>query len=423
MPPMNRTVARWGVLLMAGASLAACASVGPPAPRYPSRMADLSKLPPPAKGPQSYKTGEPYQVGGIWYVPHEQPDYNEVGVASWYGDAFNQKATANGEIFDMDGFSAAHTTLPLPSLVEVTNLENGKKLTVRVNDRGPFVGGRIIDLSHAAAIELGYADKGLAKVRVRYVGPAPLAGPDAGVRIADASQPASGFMHKPMATRLPPSSAPAPSAPIQYASASQAQYAASYSPSRAGAASAAAPQVDDDVILTSYKAPQPVGVSDLAAMPVKAAASAAPAIVAAAPSAPPMPPAARSGRPHAPLTGADLGPPRTMTIQTARADVPRGERIALPEFSTPAASAASAATTGYRIQAGAFSTQDNAQKAAAQLASAGGAVVEPFERNGTTYYRVFVPGAPDEVEAYAIRDKVAAAGFVDARVVPTRPIS
>ena len=109
--------------------------------------------PPPAHG--RYKTGDPYQVGGIWYVPHEQPDYDKVGIASWYGDAFNMKATANGEVFDMNQFSAAHTTLPLPSMVEVTNLDNGRKLTVRVNDRGPFVGGRIIDLSHAAAQRAG----------------------------------------------------------------------------------------------------------------------------------------------------------------------------------------------------------------------------------------------------------------------------
>src|SRR5215475_10911427 len=160
MPRTELKVVRWAVVLMAGASLAACASVAPPTAHYPVRTADLGKTAPPpaARGPTTYKTGEPYQVGGIWYVPHEQPDYDETGVASWYGEAFNMKATADGEIFDMDQFSAAHTTLPLPSLVEVTNLENGRRLVVRVNDRGPFVGGRIIDLSHAAAAELGYAE-------------------------------------------------------------------------------------------------------------------------------------------------------------------------------------------------------------------------------------------------------------------------
>ena len=164
-----RGTARIAMVLLAGASLAACATVAP------------------SPGPTRYKTGQPYQVGGVWYAPRDQPDYDQTGIASWYGDAFHMKATADGETFDMNAISAAHTTLPLPSTVEVTNLDNGRRLTVRVNDRGPFVGGRIIDLSHAAARELGYDRAGLAHVRVRYLGPAPLAGPEAGVRYAQAT--------------------------------------------------------------------------------------------------------------------------------------------------------------------------------------------------------------------------------------------
>lgn len=176
---------RWALILMAGASLAACSTV---TPKYAVRGGvQGSSVRPPSNGKNG--TMAPYQVGGIWYVPHEQPHYDETGTASWYGDAFQLKATANGEIFDMNQFSAAHTTLPLPSMVEVTNLDNGRKLVVRVNDRGPFVDGRLIDLSHAAARELGYDRAGIAHVRVRYVGPAPLAGPDAGVRYAQAALP------------------------------------------------------------------------------------------------------------------------------------------------------------------------------------------------------------------------------------------
>uniref|UniRef100_UPI00286A65C0 septal ring lytic transglycosylase RlpA family protein n=1 Tax=Phenylobacterium sp. TaxID=1871053 RepID=UPI00286A65C0 len=96
----------------------------------------------------------------------------------------HMKPTANGEIFDMGVASAAHTTLPLPSIVEVTNLDNGKAIKVRVNDRGPFVGGRVIDLSREAARQLGYDRQGTANVRVRYVGPAELGPPDAGLRHA-----------------------------------------------------------------------------------------------------------------------------------------------------------------------------------------------------------------------------------------------
>jgi rare lipoprotein A len=118
------------------------------------------------------KIGRPYQIKGRTYVPARQDDYDRVGVASWYGSKFNGRKTANGEIFDMNGMSAAHTTLPLPSLVRVTNLENGRSIIVRVNDRGPFVNNRLIDLSKGAASELGYLRQGVTRVRVQYVGPA-----------------------------------------------------------------------------------------------------------------------------------------------------------------------------------------------------------------------------------------------------------
>ncbi len=122
-----------------------------------------------------YKVGKPYKVNGRWYYPREEPDYEDVGLASWYGDQFHGRRTANGEVFDMTLLSAAHTTLPLPSLVEVTNLKNGRRTIVRVNDRGPFVGDRIIDMSRAAAKKLGFEREGIAKVRVRYLGRARLA--------------------------------------------------------------------------------------------------------------------------------------------------------------------------------------------------------------------------------------------------------
>lgn len=127
-----------------------------------------------AKPNPHYKVGTPYQVAGRWYYPQEDDQYDAIGIASWYGDAFHGKLTANGEVFDMRRLSAAHTTLPMPVMVEVENLENGRKLMLRVNDRGPFVDNRIIDLSRAAATYLGYVDKGLARVRVRYVGRAEL---------------------------------------------------------------------------------------------------------------------------------------------------------------------------------------------------------------------------------------------------------
>jgi rare lipoprotein A len=116
-----------------------------------------------------YKVGTPYQAGGSWYYPQEDYSYNEVGIASWYGPDFHAEKTANGETYDMNAMTAAHKTLPLPSFVTVTNLENGKKVVLRVNDRGPFVNNRIIDVSKKAAEELGFLKKGTTKVRVQIM--------------------------------------------------------------------------------------------------------------------------------------------------------------------------------------------------------------------------------------------------------------
>lgn len=116
-----------------------------------------------------YKVGQPYQINGIWYYPKVDYSYVEEGIASWYGPGFHGKETANGAIFDMNKVSAAHRTLPMPSMVRVTNLENGRSLKVKVNDRGPFARNRIIDLSRRGAQLLGFEQKGTALVRVEIV--------------------------------------------------------------------------------------------------------------------------------------------------------------------------------------------------------------------------------------------------------------
>jgi rare lipoprotein A len=116
-----------------------------------------------------YKIGNPYQIEGTWYYPREQPDYDETGVASWYGPTFYGHRTANGEPFDAAGLTAAHRTLPMPVNVRVTNLENGKSLILRVNDRGPFAKGRILDVTERAAKLLGFYANGSARVRVTFV--------------------------------------------------------------------------------------------------------------------------------------------------------------------------------------------------------------------------------------------------------------
>ncbi len=131
---------------------------------------------PPAPHP-AYKVGEPYQVDGVWYYPQEQPGYDTTGIASWYGQDYQGKPTANGEIFDRNAVTAAHPTLPMPVNVRVTNLENGRSIVVRVNDRGPYINGRLIDVSEHAADLLGFRTQGLARVRVTFLGRADLNGP------------------------------------------------------------------------------------------------------------------------------------------------------------------------------------------------------------------------------------------------------
>ncbi len=131
------------------------------------------------RGGGSYLVGRPYTIGGRAYYPSERPEgYTTVGMASWYGDAFHGRRTANGEIFDKNSISAAHPTLPLPSYVRVTNTSNGHSMIVRVNDRGPYHGGRVMDVSQRVAEELAFKGQGTAQIRIEYVGRASLDGSD-----------------------------------------------------------------------------------------------------------------------------------------------------------------------------------------------------------------------------------------------------
>ena len=130
------------------------------------------------KGGGTYRVGKPYVVAGQTYVPEEDTNYRAEGLASWYGDDFHGRLTANGEVFDMNSISAAHPTLPMPSYARGTNLANNKSIIVRVNDRGPYARNRLIDLSVRTAHLLDFHGNGVARVRVEYVGRAPLDGSD-----------------------------------------------------------------------------------------------------------------------------------------------------------------------------------------------------------------------------------------------------
>lgn len=160
-------------LLLANCSSSVDSSYGvSPSPRV------VSYGDPVPKGGGVYRVGAPYVVAGRVYVPEDNPNYRADGLASWYGEDFHGRLTANGEVFDLNGISAAHPTLPLPCYARVTNLSNGRSIIVRVNDRGPYHGNRIIDVSVRTAQLLGFQTNGTAWVRVEYVGRAPLAGSD-----------------------------------------------------------------------------------------------------------------------------------------------------------------------------------------------------------------------------------------------------
>lgn len=183
-PDPIRRAARSAVAVAACLVLANCASSGKFAssvdPKYgvsssPRVVAFGDPVP---KGGGTYRVGKPYTVAGRVYVPEEDANYREEGMASWYGDDFHGRLTANGEVFDMGSLTAAHPTLPMPCYARVTNLSNGKSLIVRVNDRGPYHGNRLIDVSNKAAELLEFKGNGVARVRVEYVARAPLEGSD-----------------------------------------------------------------------------------------------------------------------------------------------------------------------------------------------------------------------------------------------------
>uniref|UniRef100_Q07MN5 Endolytic peptidoglycan transglycosylase RlpA n=1 Tax=Rhodopseudomonas palustris (strain BisA53) TaxID=316055 RepID=Q07MN5_RHOP5 len=176
--------ARAAAMLGACLMLANCAASGKFAskvdPKYGVSASPRVVEPgePVPKGGGTYRVGKPYMVAGRMYVPEENVNYRAEGLASWYGDDFHGRLTANGEVFDMESLTAAHPTLPIPSYARVTNIKNGKSVIVRVNDRGPYHGNRLMDVSNRAAELLEFKHHGVAKVRVEYVGRAPLEGSD-----------------------------------------------------------------------------------------------------------------------------------------------------------------------------------------------------------------------------------------------------
>jgi rare lipoprotein A len=183
-------IARIGAVMFACVALANCSASKVFSDKFSEKISDkfsqrvVAEGEPVPKGGGGYKVGQPYVINGQTYYPSDNPSYRAEGIASWYGPDFHGRLTANGEVFDMHGISAAHPTMPIPSYARVTDLDNGRSIIVRVNDRGPYAHNRIIDLSIGAANALGFYGDGLARVRVEYVGRAPIEGSDDRVLLA-----------------------------------------------------------------------------------------------------------------------------------------------------------------------------------------------------------------------------------------------
>jgi rare lipoprotein A len=351
------------LLVALGFILAGCSSSGPQSSDHHSAGYH--------RGQPSYKVGSPYQINGKWYTPQVDYSYDETGLASWYGAAFDGQATANGEVFNLNELSAAHKTLPLPSVVEVTNLQNGRSLRLRVNDRGPYVERRIIDVSRRAAQLLGFEMAGTTPVRVRIL-------KDESIQVAEAAKRGqSGSVQLAAAVAAPPPR-PAPPPPPLVTSPSP-QFAA---------------------------APLPM--------------TSPPPQFAAAPPPEPAPPPLREPPPQVAMVAAPL----PQELAAPRAHWPSLITPAHAESLPPAAAAHPRATamTGSTsgrifIQAGAFAMPENAQRVRARIAALGNVQVVPAQVNGSALYRVRVGPFTNEAEADRLLSKVVDSGYPTARIV------
>ena len=319
-------------------------------------------------GYPTYKVGAPYQINGVWYYPKVDYDYAETGVASWYGEAFDRQLTANGEIFDLNELSAAHRTLPLPSIVEVTNLQNGRRLRLRVNDRGPYAQNRIIDVSRRAAQLLGFERTGTTPVAVHIL-------KDESMRVAEAAKRgstgdvvlAAAATSSPVgASAPPPAEAPQVSRPPQ-------------PPERSIAVAELAPP----------KNPTPTPPQQVTQ------------IAEAQPAPSPEPAPSRSWL-IASAHAETLPPPRARAAAAAR----EPDRVITPSGSSR-----------IFIQAGAFAVPENAQRARSRFSALANVEVTNIAVNGAPLYRVRLGPVATTEEADRLLSRLVGSGFPDAHIV------
>ena len=365
-------------------------------------------------GQGTYRVGTPYRIKGVWYYPAVDYDYDTTGTASWYGEQFEGRLTANGEIFDLNQLSAAHTTLPMPSIVQVTNLENGRSLQLRVNDRGPFVDGRLIDVSRRAAQLLGFERRGTTLVRVKVL---------KDESIAAAAEAMHGRGQIMVAAASSGVAAAAAAAPPVYSSATAPSPVTS--PPAAALATRRAPAPAPPM---AQPQPQPPPVPRMAMAPGEPPAPRITMVQSEPPAslAPPPSPAALPARmPHlppsrfsliAPAEAAELPPARASARERAMAGAP----VAVPQrlSSSPSTTAVATGSAGrIYVQAGAFSMRDNARRVQSRIALLGNAQVTAASVDGIEMYRVRLGPFRSAAEADRLLARLVDGGYPEARVV------
>jgi rare lipoprotein A len=385
-------------LLMVGValSLTACAEI-----ELASHMFKKATWSGSQESAGSYKVGNPYTVSGVRYYPREDFSLSETGIASWYGPNFHGKRTANGEIYNQNDLTAAHRTLQMPSLVRVTNLENGRSVVVRINDRGPFKRGRIIDVSKRAAELLGFIGNGTARVRVDVL-------EKESRQMAEAAK-------RGMATSRMSAPQIADAAPVQQAVPVATRVASSPSP-RQGAGGTAFLRNDAEALPESLRTPT-ITVEELTA------------------------PGARTARSWSSEQPARTSPPQQQAVipqpQTSRSEREAFVRNLGLEESKTAGTAPMASghmrdgrfmpdavvtrepvrLTGIFVQAGSFSVQDNAVRLGEKLKALGDVHVTPVDVNGRQFWRVRVGPIASVDEADRVLDAVIRAGGDGARML------
>jgi rare lipoprotein A len=357
------------------------------------------------RGAGYYRVGNPYKINGIWYFPAVDYDYDRTGVASWYGEQFAGRLTANGEIFDLNELTAAHTTLPMPSIIQVTNLENGRSLQLRVNDRGPFVDGRLIDVSRRAAQLLGFEGHGTTLVRVKVLKDESIAAAEEATRNSGLGVVADAGATAAMTIQAPPAAAYA--APPSVIARAPAAFAAPALPPKPPAPLPAQPAAPPVIATAS---PEPV-VAETG--PLRSPGRERPLQTAS----PALAPA--TARPaHSPFSRFALISP----AEAAEMPVPRRPMLAArprpaPEKANSPVKVATAPAARIYVQAGAFSMPDNARRVQQHLARWGAAQVTTVSVRGVEMYRVRFGPFQSAAQARGLVVRLVEGGYREARIV------